>query len=204
MLKIVKANEKRFVDVFNTAGPLNIREHALELLPGIGKKHLEAILKARNEKKFESFADIAARIPQLQDPSRPIKERIIAELQGRRALLHVHQALPQDPRKVLICSAAKGYHLPKLERLEERVLLGLTGENADEVLSKLDDAEALGTKRAALFLEMLSPDEKKRVYARLEDTTIKEIPQVHLRHDMLHYELDFLERHMKTRYLTVE
>ena len=34
VLKIVKENEKRFVEVFNTAGPLNIREHALELLPG--------------------------------------------------------------------------------------------------------------------------------------------------------------------------
>jgi len=82
VLKIVMSNEKRFVEIFNNAGPLNIREHALELLPGIGKKHLETILKARNEKRFESFADIAARIPQLQDPSRPIKERIIAELKG--------------------------------------------------------------------------------------------------------------------------
>lgn len=82
VLTIVKANEMRFVDVFNTAGPLNIREHALELLPGIGKKHLEAILKAREQKKFESFQDISTRIPQLQDPSRNIKERIIAELQG--------------------------------------------------------------------------------------------------------------------------
>ncbi len=82
VLRVVKENEKRFVDVFNSAGPLNIREHALELLPGIGKKHLEAILKAREQKKFESFADIATRIPQLQDPSRPIKERIISELKG--------------------------------------------------------------------------------------------------------------------------
>jgi len=82
VMKIIGANEKRFVDVFNNAGPLNIREHALQLLPGIGKKHLEAIIKARNEKMFESFADISARIPQLQDPSRPIKERIISELKG--------------------------------------------------------------------------------------------------------------------------
>ncbi len=82
VMKIIGANEKRFVDVFNNAGPLNIREHALQLLPGIGKKHLEAIIKARNEKRFESFADISARIPQLQDPSRPIKERIISELKG--------------------------------------------------------------------------------------------------------------------------
>ena len=79
---IVKSNEKRFVEIFNSAGPLNIREHSLELLPGIGKRHLDAILKARQEKKFESFVDITTRVPLLQDPAKPIKERIIAELQG--------------------------------------------------------------------------------------------------------------------------
>lgn len=82
VLNIIRGNEKRFVDVFNNAGPLNIREHSLELLPGIGKKHLESILKARNEKRFESFTDISARVPLLQDPAKLIKERIIAELQG--------------------------------------------------------------------------------------------------------------------------
>jgi putative nucleotide binding protein len=79
---IIKANEKRFVDVFNNAGPLNIRQHALELLPGIGKKHLEAILKARNEKRFESFVDINARVSLLQDPAKLIGERVLSELQG--------------------------------------------------------------------------------------------------------------------------
>jgi putative nucleotide binding protein len=80
--KIVKDNEKRFVDVFNNAGPLNIRQHALELLPGIGKKHLEAILKAREQKKFESFQDILDRVQLLQDPAKLITDRIIGELHG--------------------------------------------------------------------------------------------------------------------------
>lgn len=82
VLQIIKTNEKRFVDVFNNAGPLNIREHSLELLPGIGKKHLQAILKAREAKKFESFADISARVTLLQDPAKLITERIIMELKG--------------------------------------------------------------------------------------------------------------------------
>jgi putative nucleotide binding protein len=82
ILKIIKANEKRFVDVFNNAGPLNIRQHALELLPGIGKKHLEAILKARNERKFESLTDISERVQLLQDPAKLITDRIITELRG--------------------------------------------------------------------------------------------------------------------------
>ncbi len=79
---IVKVNEKRFVDVFNNAGSLNIRQHSLELLPGIGKKHLEAIIKARNEKRFESFEDITNRVSLLQEPSKLITERIMRELQG--------------------------------------------------------------------------------------------------------------------------
>ncbi len=79
---IVKQHEKKFVDFFNIAGPLNIREHSLELLPGIGKKHLEAILKARSEKPFESFADISTRIPLLQDPAKLITERVVSEISG--------------------------------------------------------------------------------------------------------------------------
>ena len=79
---IVRSKEKKFVDLFNNAGPLNIRQHSLELLPGIGKKHLEAIIKARTEKKFESFTDMTSRVSLLQDPVKLISERIISELQG--------------------------------------------------------------------------------------------------------------------------
>lgn len=79
---IIKSQEKKFVDVFNNAAPLNIRMHSLELLPGIGKKHLDAILRAREEKPFESFADIEKRVTLLQDPVKLLKERVIEELQG--------------------------------------------------------------------------------------------------------------------------
>ena len=79
---IVKERESHFVDVFNNAGPLNIREHSLELLPGVGKKHLDAILKARTDKKFDSFADISTRITLMQDPVKLITDRVIEELSG--------------------------------------------------------------------------------------------------------------------------
>ncbi|MDE1827838.1 MAG: DUF655 domain-containing protein [Candidatus Micrarchaeota archaeon] len=80
--QIVKGNEPKFVDVFNRAGPINIREHSLELLPGVGKKHLQGIIKAREEKPFESFADISARVSLLQDPVKLLTDRIIVELKG--------------------------------------------------------------------------------------------------------------------------
>ena len=82
ILSIIQSNPQRFVNFFNNSGSLNIREHSLELLPGIGKKHLQAILKARTEKKFESFEDITTRVALLQDPAEMIAQRILQELEG--------------------------------------------------------------------------------------------------------------------------
>lgn len=79
---VIKGNEAKFVGIFNTAGPLNIRMHSLELLPGVGKKHLTAILDARDEKPFENFDDIAKRVALLQDPVKLLTERVILELKG--------------------------------------------------------------------------------------------------------------------------
>jgi len=56
--------------------------HQLELLPGLGKKHMWEILEAREEKPFESFEDIKKRIKLMPDPKRIIIKRILQELEG--------------------------------------------------------------------------------------------------------------------------
>ncbi|MBS3091073.1 DUF655 domain-containing protein [Candidatus Pacearchaeota archaeon] len=78
--KIVAEQEKKFVDFFNTAQAINTRLHQLELLPGFGKKHTQEILKAREEKAFESFDDIKAKVSNLPDPKKAIEKRILEEL----------------------------------------------------------------------------------------------------------------------------
>ena len=83
---IIKGSEQRYVKFFNVASPINIRMHSLELLPGVGKKHLEAILHAREEKEFESFEDISKRVPLLQDPVKLLTDRVIEELKGESRL----------------------------------------------------------------------------------------------------------------------
>jgi putative nucleotide binding protein len=80
--EIVNRNEKRFVDFFNNAGPLTTRQHSLELLPGIGKKHMWEILDRRREKPFESFADIQVRIKLLSDPRKAVIKRVLQEIEG--------------------------------------------------------------------------------------------------------------------------
>ena len=96
---IIKSNEKRYVDFFNNASSLNIRMHMLEMLPGIGKKHLKAILDAREEKPFESFTDISNRVALLQDPVKLLTDRVIMELKGESRFYiptwRAHQRLPR-------------------------------------------------------------------------------------------------------------
>ncbi|MGH9909264.1 MAG: DUF655 domain-containing protein [Nitrososphaerales archaeon] len=79
--KIVKTNEKRFIDYINTAQPINPRIHSLQLIPGIGKTYLMNILTERDKKRFENFSDLQTRIG-LRDPAKLIAKRIVEEISG--------------------------------------------------------------------------------------------------------------------------
>ncbi len=79
--EIVDANPQLFLGFFNKAGQITMRFHQLELLPGIGKKHLWAILDERKIKPFESFEDIKKRVPLLPNPEKMIIKRIMGELE---------------------------------------------------------------------------------------------------------------------------
>jgi putative nucleotide binding protein len=81
--KIVKENPESFLNFFNKSGQLTTRMHQLELLPGIGKRHLWAIIEERKTKPFESFADLKKRVPLLPDPEKMVVRRIIEEMNDR-------------------------------------------------------------------------------------------------------------------------
>tara|TARA_Y100000310_G_C20549040_1_gene747106 strand:- start:329 stop:877 length:549 start_codon:yes stop_codon:yes gene_type:complete len=80
--KIVKEREKEFVEFFNKSESINKRIHQIGLLPGMGKKYMQEILKERNLKEFESFEDIKKRISNLPFPEKAIEKRIFQELVG--------------------------------------------------------------------------------------------------------------------------
>ena len=79
---LVKENEKKFVDFFNKSQPLTTRMHQLELLPGLGKKHMWEIIEARRDKEFDTFDDLKKRVHLMPDPEKAIIKRIIKELDG--------------------------------------------------------------------------------------------------------------------------
>ena len=79
---LVKKSEQKFVEFFNKAQPLTTRMHQLELLPGLGKKHMWEIIEERKNSNFSSFDDIKARIKLMPDPEKIIIKRIILELEG--------------------------------------------------------------------------------------------------------------------------
>lgn len=80
--KIVDDSGKKFIIFFNNAQPLSMRMHQLELLPGLGKKHMWEIIEARKEKLFESFDDLKNRVKLLPDPKKVVVKRILLELEG--------------------------------------------------------------------------------------------------------------------------
>ena len=60
-----------------------MRMHQLELLPGLGKKHMWEVIEARKAKPFTSFEDIKERVKLLPDPKQIIVKRVLAEIEGK-------------------------------------------------------------------------------------------------------------------------
>jgi putative nucleotide binding protein len=92
--KLVKENEPRFVNFFNTAQPISTRYHQLELIPGIGKKHLWDIIDERKKSPFTSFDDIKKRIKLMPDPANAIIKRVMEELENEEVRFRLFVAGP--------------------------------------------------------------------------------------------------------------
>ena len=79
---LVEKDQSPFIAFFNKAGPLSTRRHMLEMIPGIGKKHMWEIIEKRELEPFKSFEDIKKRVKLMPDPEKGIIKRILMELAG--------------------------------------------------------------------------------------------------------------------------
>lgn len=80
--QIVEENQERFIEFFNKAQPLSTRMHVLELLPGVGKKHMWEIVEERRGEPFASFQDMRNRVKLMPDPKKAVVKRILQEIEG--------------------------------------------------------------------------------------------------------------------------
>jgi len=78
----IQGKEGKFVDFFNKAEAINTRLHQIELLPGFGRKHTQAIMEEREKKLFENFKDIKERVHGIPDPKKAVEKRLLQELQN--------------------------------------------------------------------------------------------------------------------------
>ena len=79
--KIVLNREVWFIDFFNAAQAISPRMHAIELIPGIGKKYMWQIINERDRTPFQNFLDLQQRA-NIPSPAKLVTKRILEELSG--------------------------------------------------------------------------------------------------------------------------
>lgn len=92
---IVESEEKRFIEFFNTSTPVTPRMHALELIPGIGKKIAMKIIEEREVHPFTGYDDLKQRAG-VQDPVKALVQRILHELMDREER---HRLFVREPAR---------------------------------------------------------------------------------------------------------
>lgn len=96
LVDVVKGQEEKFIEFYNTAGTISTRLHRLEILPRIGKRHRDDILREREIEHFKSFADMHARVKNIPDPAKVIAEKIVEELKGESKYMLFLQLIKDD------------------------------------------------------------------------------------------------------------
>jgi len=96
--KIILSDQMRFLNFFNEAYPITTRLHMLELLPGIGKKLMWAIIGERKKGKFESIAQLVSRVKGLHAPEKLFTNRILEELKDENIKYRIFTT-PMPPKR---------------------------------------------------------------------------------------------------------
>jgi putative nucleotide binding protein len=79
--RTVLSRENWFINFFNSARAITPRMHALELIPGIGKKYMWQVINEREKRPFESYDDLQKRT-ELPNPVKLVTKRVLEELSG--------------------------------------------------------------------------------------------------------------------------
>lgn len=84
-----------------------------------------------------------------------------------------------------------------------KILLSITGEGSLDWSNKLKEINKLKIKKIAVFLERFDKKERDNFYRLLEKSCIKEVPFVHIRHDVSIEEIEYFIKKYKTKYFNI-
>lgn len=79
---IIRHNEERFIEAFNTTILTDLDAHPLTLLSTLDPVCREAIRTERSQRRFDDFAELRTRVPCCDHPQDLLVERVLAELRG--------------------------------------------------------------------------------------------------------------------------
>ncbi|MFP3950277.1 MAG: DUF655 domain-containing protein [Candidatus Micrarchaeia archaeon] len=96
--RIVEERSEVFINFLNKAGPVSMRVHQLDLLPGIGKRNMEDIINEREKEPFKDFEDVKARVSSISDPAGFFVQRILSELEGKERYFLFTKPVQQQRR----------------------------------------------------------------------------------------------------------
>ncbi|MFH1391416.1 MAG: DUF655 domain-containing protein [Candidatus Diapherotrites archaeon] len=97
--KIASDSEKKYVDFFNNSKSITLKRHQIELLPGMGKKHMLQIIEQREKGAFTSFDDIKKRVHSVPNPKHALVKRIVEELEGMDVKYYLFVRPPSRDRE---------------------------------------------------------------------------------------------------------
>lgn len=79
---IIRHDESRFIEAFNTTILDDLDAHPLTLLTALAPDCREAIRAERATQRFADFADLTARVACCERPQAVVADRVLAELQA--------------------------------------------------------------------------------------------------------------------------
>lgn len=79
---IIRRNETRFIEYFNTTLLAGLDSHPLALLPSLSPECREAVIAARRQRRFVGFDDLTARVDCCDQPRELLVERVLFELRA--------------------------------------------------------------------------------------------------------------------------
>ncbi|MDO8516886.1 MAG: hypothetical protein Q7S33_02065 [Nanoarchaeota archaeon] len=85
------------------------------------------------------------------------------------------------------------------KKLVKNIFLCLTGPK-EHFLKQLKEVEEYKITEVCVFLTFLNPEQRKEIYKLLLKSCIKNIPLVHIRHDMVNEEIEFFIKNFNTKY----